>query len=227
MSTPRATQTRTAPVGLEIRDARIGDADEIGRLLATGLGDKYGPAYGSQAVEAISAIARAATEQQGAGRYLVATCGGDCAGVAFLGTDGHGAPVMRPLVTALGPLRATRAAIVLSAFAKGRPAHGEATLDELAVSDHYRRRGIATALIDECARLGRVAGCQRLGLWVTGDNAGARALYRATGFQVTQRRSWPTGRLLFGAKGALKMELDLRQESFDGSEKNTHPPPQE
>jgi ribosomal protein S18 acetylase RimI-like enzyme len=227
MNTPGLTPIRRVPVGLEIRDARIGDADEIGQLLAAGLGDKYGPAYGRYAVEAISAIARAATEQQGAGRYLVASCDGACAGVAFLGTDGHGTAVMRPLVSALGPLRAARAAIVLSAFAKGRPAQGEATLDELAVSDRYRRRGIGRALIEECARLGRIAGCRRLGLWVTGDNESAQALYRAMGFHVAQRRSWPTGRLLFGAKGALRMELDLQQEPLGGSEHGTRRPPQE
>lgn len=227
MNTPEATPTRRTPVGLEIRDARIGDADEIGQLLAAGLGDKYGPAYGRHAVGAISAIARAATEEQGAGRYLVAVCDGACAGVAFLGTDGHGAAVMKPLVSALGPLRAVRAAIVLSAFAKGRPARDEATLDELAVSDRYRRRGIGTALIQECARLGRAAGCERLGLWVTGDNEGAQALYRSTGFRPAQRRSWPTGRLFFGARGALKMELDLQQQAVVGSEGGTRRPSRE
>lgn len=197
------------PAGLEIRDARFGDAQEIGRILAAGLGDKYGPAYGRRAVEAITAIAEAAITQQGAGRYLVAMSDGACAGVAYLGTDGHGAPVLRPLLSALGPVRATRAAIVLLAFAKGRPSPDEATLDELAVSEEYRRQGVATALIAECARLGRRARCRRLGLWVTGDNEAAQALYRAMGFRVAQRRRWPSGRLLFGARGALKMELAL------------------
>ncbi len=217
MSTAAQARDPRLPPGVTIREATAADAEEVGRLLAAGLADKYGPAYGGKSVEAITAIARAAADPAREGSYLVAICDEVCAGVAYLGTDGQGAPVIRPLISALGPLRAARATLVLAAFAKGVPARDEATLDELAVADDFRRRGIGTALIEECARRAGEAGRSRLGLWVTGDNIGAQALYLTAGFEVVRRRRWPTGRLLFGARGALKMELALDRGVRDGA----------
>jgi ribosomal protein S18 acetylase RimI-like enzyme len=58
---------------------------------------------------------------------------------------------------------------------------GELFLNEIAVMEGFRRRGVARALIDELKRLGREYGC--VSLWVLTDeeNEPAMGLYRRTG----------------------------------------------
>jgi ribosomal protein S18 acetylase RimI-like enzyme len=58
---------------------------------------------------------------------------------------------------------------------------GELFLNEIAVVEGFRRRGVARALIDELKRLGREYGC--VSLWVLTDeeNEPAMGLYRSTG----------------------------------------------
>src|SRR6478672_9995443 len=57
----------------------------------------------------------------------------------------------------------------------------ELFLNEVAVMERARRRGVARALIDELKRLGRDRGCAVM--WVLTDeaNAPAMSLYRSTG----------------------------------------------
>ena len=73
----------------------------------------------------------------------------------------------------------------------------EMFLYELGVDDAYRRRGIATALVDELAALARKRGCY--GMWVLTDrdNPAALATYRRAGAQgdsdhVMFEWEWPT-----------------------------------
>lgn len=194
---------------MEIRPAMTSDARAIARILAGGLGDKYGPAFGRHAMDALTAIVRA-SDGAPPGGYRVALDGdGTPCGVAFLGLDGAGAPVFGPISREVGAITAIRASVVLLAFAKGRVEPDEAHLDELAVSPDARRRGIGSALLAECCDAAESVGMRRISLWVTGDNTAARALYARAGFRVVQRRRWWIGRLLFGARGALLMERRL------------------
>ncbi|MCB0955962.1 MAG: GNAT family N-acetyltransferase [Ilumatobacteraceae bacterium] len=52
---------------------------------------------------------------------------------------------------------------------------------ELGVDDEFRRRGVATALLDELAALARRLGCYGMWVPVDPDNDAALALYRGTG----------------------------------------------
>jgi ribosomal protein S18 acetylase RimI-like enzyme len=180
------------------------DAPVIGRVLADALSDKYGPTFDRAAPTALSAMAEAAVAHGPAG-YLVARIDGELAGVAFLDIGQPKAPIWRPLVASIGVRRSIRALLVLEAFAKSRTGPDEAHLDELAVAPGFRRRGVASALIEDVTARASAAGKSRLTLWVTGDNTGAQRLYARHGFRVEERQRWLIGRLLFGSRGALKM----------------------
>lgn len=195
---------------MRIRQATERDAEAIARILAEGLGDKYRPAFGRHADRALAAIVRETRDRPPAG-YRVAVDDADRPlAVAHLSLEPSDAPIHDAVAAAVGTLTALRASIVLMAFAKGRMGADEAHLDELSVAPHARRRGIATALLEECAAVATAAGKGRLTLWVTGDNTGAQALYARSGFRVARRRAWLVGRLLFGSRGALQMERPLR-----------------
>ena len=54
-------------------------------------------------------------------------------------------------------------------------------INELGVNDAARRQGIGRALLQAIRAAGRARGCQTSWVATEGDNAAARALYRATG----------------------------------------------
>ena len=61
-------------------------------------------------------------------------------------------------------------------------------VDALATEVGYRRRGVATALLEEAARLARAAGLRAVALDTAAPNTAAQALYEQCGFTVTERR---------------------------------------
>ena len=143
-------------------------------------------------------------------RHLVAELDGRIAGAVHLVTGG-GPPtgMTTTLVRAVGWWTALRAILVLSLLAHEgiRPRRG--------LPRRARRRGLGPAprrgraLLEACVREGRRAGRRRLTLWVTTDNAPARALYAAAGFEETRRRRMLAGRLVFRAPGASLMARPL------------------
>lgn len=194
---------------MRVRPATPRDATAIARILAGSLGDKYGPAFGPHAERALGAIVRASRSRPPGG-YRVAVDEDDRpVGVAHLGLTDEGAPVFGPVSREVGPLTALRATVVFLAFAKSGARPGDAHLDEVAVVPEARRRGVATALLEECRATATASGKRCLTLWVTGDNRAAQALYRGAGFTVRRRQRWLSGRLLFGSRGALLMERRL------------------
>jgi len=60
-----------------------------------------------------------------------------------------------------------------------------AMLWDIRVAEDARRRGIARALIEEAARIARVAGCDALEVETQDVNAAACRLYSATGFDLS------------------------------------------
>ena len=58
------------------------------------------------------------------------------------------------------------------------------TVNGLAVSPAFQRRGVGRTLIDAAAAEARARGARRLTLRVLGPNAAARRLYESTGFVV-------------------------------------------
>ena len=61
-------------------------------------------------------------------------------------------------------------------------------LQRIAVADPWRRRGVASALLDEVVALAERGGVERLFLEVREDNAEALAFYAAAGFDELDRR---------------------------------------
>ena len=109
------------------------------------------------------------------------------------GGEGLAEEVKQRLPAALAARPGTH---VLIAYEEGEPAgvaiafEGFSTfacapllnLHDFAVRPEFRGRGIARALLDELARLGRELGCCKLTLEVLANNTPARSLYRASGF---------------------------------------------
>ena len=67
-------------------------------------------------------------------------------------------------------------------------------VDALATDTRFRRRGVATALLDEASRLAAERGLRAVSLDTAAANEGAQALYEAVGFEVSDRRP-PAGRI--------------------------------
>ena len=193
-----------------VRDARPEDADAVAAIVADGLAAKYRPALGGAAARAIAALVRHHMEAGTGSRHLIAELDGRIAGAVHLVTGG-GPPsgTTATLVRAVGWWTTLRAILVLSLLAHEGIRPDEAYLDELAVAGWARRRGVGRALLEACIREGRRAGRRRLTLWVTTDNAPARALYAAAGFEETRRRRMLAGRLVFRAPAASLMARPL------------------
>jgi ribosomal protein S18 acetylase RimI-like enzyme len=67
-------------------------------------------------------------------------------------------------------------------------------IDALAVAPAWRRRGIASLLLDDAGELARANGLSGLALDTGVHNEGARALYQACGFREREVRRAPTPR---------------------------------
>jgi ribosomal protein S18 acetylase RimI-like enzyme len=193
-----------------VRSAREDDAPAIAAVVVDALADKYGPALGRAAVDGVEELVRRDIREGTASRYWVAELEGRVAGgVHLVLADERGGGALRALAAAVGWPRALRAVLVFSLLGSGRVARDEGYIDELGVAEWARRRGAARALLSACEREARRAGKRRLTLWVTSDNSAARPLYERYGFREARRRRWLLGRLVFGAPGAIFMEMSL------------------
>ena len=193
-----------------VRRALAADADAVGGMLAEALADKYGPALGGDAAAAIAGLLRHDIARVPSSCHWVAELDGRLAGSVHLALAGErNLGFTRTLAEAVGWPRAVRATVVLSLLGTGSPHADEAYIDELGVAAWARRRGVARALLAACETEARRAGRRRLTLWVTIDNAPARALYEGSGFRESWRRAWLLGRLVFRAPGAIFMEKTL------------------
>jgi GNAT superfamily N-acetyltransferase len=67
-------------------------------------------------------------------------------------------------------------------------------LEDLFVREEARRSGLGRALVEAALERARERGCKRIELDVNEDNAAARALYEACGFESEPK---PPGRTLF------------------------------
>jgi ribosomal-protein-alanine N-acetyltransferase len=75
-----------------------------------------------------------------------------------------------------------------AAFLLGRAVAGEAELLTLAVAPESRRRGLGRTLVARFLYQARLRGAETAFLEVAADNAGAQALYAASGFAESGRR---------------------------------------
>lgn len=60
-------------------------------------------------------------------------------------------------------------------------------LHKVAVLPQYRRRGVATALVNYAIDALRAVGCTKVNLQIRATNAEVRTFYEALGFEVEER----------------------------------------
>jgi ribosomal protein S18 acetylase RimI-like enzyme len=181
---------------LLIRPAAPEDAEPVARLLyetATGMYDIY--AGGRRRA---LRILRAAYARPGnsASREVVwvAEIGGAVGGAlaAFPVAEGD-ARASRFLRVTLARTPPWKWPATLRIFHTGAdltpvPPPGSLYVDALATEVGYRRRGIATALLEEARRIAAAAGLRAVALDTAATNTGAQTLYERCGFSVTERR---------------------------------------
>lgn len=197
-----------------VRPARPADVPAVARLAEEALRDKYRPAFGRRATEAIEALMLHDLDASPDLLHWVAELDGRVAGTARIlmvaEEDGDLTPHVQTLIDAIGPWRTRWAMTVLLPLHPGRLADGDAYIDELAVAGWARRRGVGRALLRRCEEEARARGRHRVTLWVTLDNVPARALYDGAGFREERRTRWLVSRLVFRAPGMAFMARELR-----------------
>ncbi len=193
-----------------IRHAEPDDAPALGALLASALWAKYRPTLGRRAADALALVIADDLSASGHG-YWVAAQDGRVVGAAHLAVAEDAPPhgVARRLANVIGWPRTLWALGALSILAHGPLADDEAYVGELAVAADARRQGVAALLMARLDRAARERGKSHMTLWVTDDNAPARALYAQLGFSDRLARHWRVGRLVFGSAGATLMEKQI------------------
>ncbi len=196
---------------LRVRPARPDDAPALADILMEALGVKYRPALGPRSRDALEAVVRREMDA-GASGYVVACSAAGIVGAAHLAVaeDPRPAGMTAVMAEVVGRTRAVWASVVLSLLAHGPLARDEAYVGELGVRADARRSGVATALMAHLERTAAELGKGRLTLWVTTDNAAARALYAGLGFREVEHRRWLVAGMLFGSPGAVLMEKAVR-----------------
>jgi ribosomal protein S18 acetylase RimI-like enzyme len=185
-----------------VRPAAPEDADVVARLLyetATGMYDLY--AGGS---ERALRILRAAYGKPGNSAshetIRVAELDGQVAGAlaAFPVSEGdrRASSFLRVTLARTPPWKWPASLRIFHSGADLTPLPPSESLyiDSLSTDARFRRRGVATALLDEALRLARAAGLPAVALDTAATNAGAQALYERAGFTVTERKP-PKGRI--------------------------------
>jgi len=193
-----------------IRPAEHSDAEAVGALLATALDAKYRPTLGRHAAAALTNVLHEDLRTPAHG-YWVAVRRGTIVGAAHLATAEDLPPtgVVQRLSQTVGWWRAIWALTALSILAHGPLADDEAYVGELVVAPNVRRQRVGATLMEHLDARATALGKSRLTLWVTDDNAPARALYTGLGFTECAQRNWHVGRLVFGSRGAVLMEKRL------------------
>jgi ribosomal protein S18 acetylase RimI-like enzyme len=185
------------PLAIDIRPARMDDIYPILRLHREAFADKFGAAFGANgAARGIEAMAEA-WRRQGVSALrgmLVAVADGQVIGTISLrtwemGNDNSGAAELafHQVLGAWGALRSIFALSLLD----HQIDRGEGYITDVAVHGHYRRRGVAQALLSRVEEDARLRNKRFLGLYVSAANTPARQLYDGAGFiERRVRRSW-------------------------------------
>jgi ribosomal protein S18 acetylase RimI-like enzyme len=187
---------------IHVRPAQLSDATAVARLLyetATGMYDIY--AGGARRALRILQAAFARPGNSASREVVwVAEAEGAVAGAlaAFPVAEGD-RRASRFLRVTLLRTPPWKWAATLRIFHAGAditpiPPPGSFYIDALATDDRFRRRGVATALLDTAARLAAESGLEAVALDTAATNAAAQALYESAGFTVTERKP-PKGRI--------------------------------
>jgi ribosomal protein S18 acetylase RimI-like enzyme len=179
-----------------IRPAEAADAAAVTRLLyetSTGMYDIY--AGGAQRALRILGAAYARPGNSASQETVwVAELDSEVAGMvaAFPVAEGdrRASRFLRITLARTPPWMWPRTLRIFHAGADSTPVPPADSLyvDALATVDRFRRRGVASALLEECDRLASRAGLPTVALDTAATNEAAQALYERAGFVVTERR---------------------------------------
>jgi ribosomal protein S18 acetylase RimI-like enzyme len=179
-----------------IRPAAPGDADVVARLLyetATGMYDLY--AGGARrALRILRAAYRRPGNSASQEIVWVAEVDGAVAGAvaAFPVAEGdsRASRFLRVTLARTPPWKWPATLRIFHTGAELTPVPPPSSLyvDALATDSRFRRRGVASALLEEACRLASRAGLRVVALDTAATNTGAQALYEGCGFSVTERR---------------------------------------
>jgi ribosomal protein S18 acetylase RimI-like enzyme len=185
-----------------VRPAAPEDAEAVARLLyetATGMYDLY--AGGSERALRILRAAYAKPGNSASRETIrVAELDGEVAGAlaAFPVSEGdrRASSFLRVTLARTPPWKwpATLRIFHSGADLTPLPPADSLYIDSLSTDARFRRRGVATVLLDEALRLATTAGLSAVALDTAASNAGAQALYERAGFTVTERKP-PKGRI--------------------------------
>ncbi len=191
---------------LLIRPAREADRWAVGRLLALGFPDKFGPIFGRD----LERMAAVLADLPPTGRVYVADCGGEVVGTFTLVLEAHPAPAVWPMLRRHLPFwAALRAAFLLSFLGRSHPDPETAVVEAVAVLPEWRGRGVGRRMMVEALRQVRAAGRRRVALYVVEGNEPAVRLYRSLGFQVVWAYNLWWQRWLFGRHRVLYMATEV------------------
>jgi ribosomal protein S18 acetylase RimI-like enzyme len=202
-------------VAATVRTARLDDVAAILALHREAFADKFGGAFGRGGVDkGVKALA-AAWRRQGqlaVRGMLVAEYEGEVIGTTTVrtwemsGDDGGAAELA--FQEELGFWRSMRSLFALSLL-DHRIERGEGFITDVAVLAHYRRGGVARALLARAEQEARMRAKRFLGLYVSARNEGARVLYRSLGFREIRVRRSLIAWLLFGQGRWIYMRKEL------------------
>jgi ribosomal protein S18 acetylase RimI-like enzyme len=187
---------------LVIRPAGAADAELVARLLyetATGMYDIYAGGA-ARALRILGAAYVRPGNSASQEIVWVAELDGEVAGMvaSFPVSEGdsRASRFLRLTLARTPPWKWPATLRIFHAGADSTPVPPPDSLyiDALATVGRFRRRGVASALLAECARLAARAGLAAVALDTAATNAAAHALYERAGFVVTDRRP-PNGRI--------------------------------
>jgi ribosomal protein S18 acetylase RimI-like enzyme len=214
------------PLAIEIRAARMDDIYPVLRLHHEAFADKFGAAFGRSGTElGLEAMAEA-WRRQGMSALrgmLVATVDRRVVGTVSIRTAEMGGDTSGQAELAfhkvLGAWGALRSIFALSLLDHTVERH-EGYITDVAVLSEFRRQGIARALLGRAEQEARLRAKQFLGLYVSGSNLRARALYEQLGFvQWRVRRSlWASLILRQGTWVYMRKELTAPGADREGSD---------
>jgi len=200
-------------VSIHVRSLQPGDLSVAARILARSFPDKFVPIFGQKAEQGLLIMLQ--TGHMRTSEALLAEVDGKPAGIALGRSPGSRPPsdliLMWRFGRAFGFWGTLRALFGLSLLPWASPGKDAFEVEALATDPDFRRRGVATALLQACEKIACDKGIGCLGLTVVQENAAAISLYRSFGF-VPRKYVWMGfAKPLFGFSAVWTMEKKLKR----------------
>lgn len=189
-----------------MRPAADTDRAAVGRVLAEGFPEKFGPIFGQDRER----TARILADLPPTGTVYVAQRAGQIVGTATLVLEPPPPPVLWPVLRRrLSVWESLRALLLLTSLGSSSPDAATGVIEAVAVLPQARGRGVGRALVTAAMAAARRAGRTRVALYVVEGNNAAVRLYASLGFRVVRRHRLLWQRWLFGTRRILYMVAHL------------------